>query len=65
MGSESVCPILMLLFVVSCNNGEAIMGTPRGVRKERAVVAVCRVRVRGELGGRLKGHYIGSCVLAL
>ena len=52
MRSETVCPISML-FVVSCNNGEAIMGTPRGVRKERAVVAVCRVRVRGEVTIRL------------
>jgi hypothetical protein len=53
MRSETVRPISMLLFVVSCNNGEAIMGTPRGVRRERAVVAVCRVRVRGEVTMRL------------
>jgi hypothetical protein len=53
MRSETVRPISMLLFVVSCNNGEAIMGTPRGVRKERAVVAVCWVRVRGEVTMRL------------
>jgi cysteine synthase len=42
-----------LLFVVSCSNGGAIMGTSRGVRKERAVVAVCWVRVRGEVTIRL------------
>jgi hypothetical protein len=29
------------------------MGTPRGLRKERTVVAVCRVRVRGEVTMRL------------
>jgi len=38
----------MLLFVVSWRKGRAIMGTPRDVRK-LSEVAVCKVRVRGEV----------------
>jgi len=38
----------ILLFVVSCKNGGATIGTPPAVRKV-SEVAVCRVRVRGEV----------------